>query len=38
MNLRGAVKSRVTRTGLTKEQLAKITDAINEAAKKIDEL
>ena len=38
MNLRGAVKARVTRTGLNKEQLTKISDAINEAAKKIDEL
>ena len=38
MNLRGAVKARVTREGLTPEQLGKITDAINAAAKAIDEL
>ena len=38
MNLRGAVKARVSRQALTKEQLGKITDAINAAAKAIDEL
>ena len=38
MNLRGAVKSRVSRQALSKEQLAKITDAINAAAKAIDEI
>ena len=38
MNLRGAVKSRVTRPGLTAEQLKKIAEAINNAAKAIDEL
>ena len=38
MNLRGAVKSRVTRPGLTAEQLKRIAEAINNAAKAIDEL
>ncbi len=38
MNLRGAVKSRVTRPGLTAEQLKKIAEAINNAAKAIDDL
>lgn len=38
MNLRGAVKSRVTRPGLNAEQLKKIAEAINNAAKAIDEL
>ena len=36
-NLRGAVVARVSRGRLTKEQIAKISDAINTAAKTIDE-
>lgn len=36
-NLRGAVVARVSRGRLTKEQIAKIADAINTAAKTIDE-
>ena len=38
MRLRGAVQARVTREGLTAEQIEKITEAINAAAKTIDEL
>jgi DNA-binding PadR family transcriptional regulator len=37
MDLRGAVIARVSRGSLTREQLAKITDAIKAAAKAIDE-
>jgi DNA-binding PadR family transcriptional regulator len=37
-NLRGAVISRVTRGNVTPEQIQQITDAINAAAKAIDEL
>jgi DNA-binding PadR family transcriptional regulator len=38
MNLRGAVVARVSRESVTPEQINKITDAINAAAKTIDEL
>ena len=38
MNLRGAVAARVRREGVTAEQLRRITEAINAAAKAIDEL
>ena len=38
LNLRGAVKARVSRQRLSPEQLAKITAAINAAARAIDEL
>ncbi len=38
MDLRGAVKSRVTRPGLTADQLKKIAEAISNAAKAIDDL
>ena len=38
MNLRGAVKSRVSREGITAEELAKITEAIDAAARAIDQL
>ena len=38
MNLRGAVAVRLHRESLTPEQIQKITDAINAAAKAIDEL
>jgi hypothetical protein len=38
MNLRGAVVARVSRQSLKSEQIRKITDAINTAAKVIDEL
>ena len=38
MNLRGAVKSRVSRRTLTPEQLAKIAEAIDAAARAIDEM
>lgn len=38
MNLRGAVVARVSRQSLKPEQIRKITDAINAAAKVIDEL
>jgi hypothetical protein len=37
MNLRGAVAARVSRS-VTPEQIRKITEAINAAAKAIDEL
>jgi len=37
-NLRGAVIARVTRGNVTPEQIQQITDAINAAAKAIDEL
>jgi len=37
-NLRGAVVSRVTRQSVTPEQIAKIAEAINAAAKAIEEL
>jgi DNA-binding PadR family transcriptional regulator len=37
-NLRGAVIARVTRGNVTPEQIQKITEAINAAAKAIDEL
>ena len=37
-NLRGAVIARVSREAVTPEQIAKITEAINAAAKAIDEL
>jgi DNA-binding PadR family transcriptional regulator len=37
-NLRGSVISRVTRGSVTEEQIAKIAEAINAAAKTIDEL
>lgn len=38
MNLRGAVMARVSRESVKPEQIKKITDAINTAAKTIDEL
>ena len=38
MNLRGAVMARVSRGTVTPEQIRKITEAINAAAKAIDEL
>ena len=38
MNLRGAVMARVSRESIKPEQLQKITEAINTAAKTIDEL
>ena len=38
MNLRGAVKARVVRENLSEDQLRKIAEAINAAAKAIDEL
>jgi DNA-binding PadR family transcriptional regulator len=38
MNLRGAVKAHVSREGVTPETLKKITEAIEAAAKSIDEL
>jgi hypothetical protein len=38
MNLRGAVVARVSRESVTSEQIKKITEAINAAAKAIDEL
>ena len=38
MNLRGAVMARVSRESVKPEQIKKITDAINAAAKAIDEL
>jgi DNA-binding PadR family transcriptional regulator len=38
MNLRSAVIARVSREGVTSEQIGKISDAINAAAKAIDEL
>jgi DNA-binding PadR family transcriptional regulator len=38
LNLRGAVMARVTRESIKPEQIRKITDAINAAAKAIDEL
>ena len=38
MNLRGAVMSRVSRGAVTPEQIARITEVINGAAKAIDEL
>jgi DNA-binding PadR family transcriptional regulator len=38
MNLRGAVVARVSRESVTPEQIHKITEAINAAAKAIDEL
>jgi DNA-binding PadR family transcriptional regulator len=38
MNLRSAVMARVSRESIKPEQIAKITDAINVAAKTIDEL
>ena len=38
MNLRGAVKARVSRRALTPEQLAKIAEAIDAAARTIDEM
>ena len=38
MNLRGAVEARVKREGLSTEQLRKIAEAIDTAAKTIDEL
>ncbi len=38
MNLRGAVMARVFRGNVTAEQIGKITEAINTAAKAIDEL
>ena len=38
MNLRGAVVARVSRESVKPEQIKKITDAINAAAKAIDEL
>ncbi|ACL16573.1 PadR family transcriptional regulator [Methanosphaerula palustris] len=37
-NLRGAVAARVSRESVTPEQISKITEAINAAAKAIDEL
>jgi hypothetical protein len=37
-NLHGAVIARVTRGNVTPEQIEKITEAINAAAKAIDEL
>ena len=37
-NLRGAVVSKVTRGSATAEQISKIAEAINAAAKAIDEL
>ena len=37
-NLRGAVIARVSRESVTAEQIVKITEAINAAAKAIDEL
>ncbi|HVT11012.1 MAG TPA: PadR family transcriptional regulator [Fimbriimonadaceae bacterium] len=37
-NLRGAVYARVSRESITQEQIQKIADAINTAAKTIDEL
>ena len=38
MNLRGAVKSRVTRQTITSEQVRKIAEAIDAAARAIDEI
>ena len=38
MNLRGAVRSRLSREGVTTEQLKKIAEAIDAAAKAIDEM
>ncbi len=38
MNLRGAVMARVFRGNVTAEQIRKITEAIDAAAKAIDEL
>jgi len=38
MNLRGAIVARVSREGVTAEQIRKITEAIDGAAKTIDEL
>lgn len=38
MNLRGAVEARVQREGLTPEHLKKVVEAINTAARTIDEL
>jgi hypothetical protein len=38
MNLRGAVMARVSRESVKPEQIRKITEAINAAAKAIDEL
>jgi hypothetical protein len=38
MNLRGAVAVRLHRESVTPEQIAKITEAINAAAKAIDEI
>ena len=38
LNLRGAVMARVSRESIKPEQIAKITEAINAAAKAIDEL
>ena len=38
LNLRGAVMARVTRGNATPEQIQKMTEAINAAAKAIDEL
>jgi DNA-binding PadR family transcriptional regulator len=38
MNLRGAVVARVSRESVTPERIRKITEAINAAAKAIDEL
>jgi DNA-binding PadR family transcriptional regulator len=38
MNLRGAVGARVSRENIKPEQIRKITEAINAAAKAIDEL
>ena len=38
MNLRGAVMARVSRESVKPEQIKKITEAINAAAKAIDEL
>ena len=37
-NLRGAVRARLSREGVTQEQLHKIAEAINAAAKSIDEM
>jgi hypothetical protein len=38
MNLRGALAVRLHRERVTKEEIRKITDVINAAAKAIDEL
>jgi hypothetical protein len=38
LNLRGAVMARVTRGNVKPEQIQKMTEAINAAAKTIDEM